>query len=1135
METQLTPVEVFYSFAEADAPLLEQLERHLSVLRHEEYISTWHKRQIAAGSDWRVELDRHLNAASLILLLISPDFLASDYLYGVGLQRAMERHDENEACVIPILLRPCDWKGTPFEKLQVIPRNGMPLTEWSNLDAGFTEVAQEIRATLQTLTSSPFSTPVFKRSLWNVPHRRNPYFTGRDELFNQLDQYLAPIEQTASVESRRVALTQPHAIKGLGGIGKTQIAVEYAYRSRDLDRYTHTLWINAASSETIIASFVSIAQLLPRLSARHETDQHKLVEAVKRWLEQCQQRWLLIFDNADDVALLHDYLPQSNNGSILLTTRAHAVGGLATSVEVETMGFVEGTQFLLRRAQRFEHASDEEFNQGGNIVVALDHFPLALDQAGAYIEETGCSFVDYLALYQSRRQDLLAQRGEQVVNYPDSVATTWLLSFQKVQQANPAAAELLQLCSFLAPDRIPEELLREGAMYWPTLLQQAVADPLQFQQLMADLLKFSLVKRHVENGILSVHRLVQVVQRESIEPEMQRQWAERVVRAVEQVVPADPDDVTTWPQCLHYLDQAQACNDLIASYQFTFIEAIALLNRVGGYLVGNALYPQAEPLHQRALALCEQQLGPQHPRTATSLERLAIVYKDQGKYAEAEPLYQRALRIREQQLGPQHPDTAAGLNSLATLYDTQGKYAQAELLYQRALPIYEQQLGAEHPRTATCLNNLASLYTDQGKYAEAEPLYQRALRIREQQLGPQHPHTALSLDHLASLYTDQGKYAEAEPLYQRALRIREQQLGPQHPDTAGSLNNLACLYSCQGKYAQAEPLYQRALHIWEQQLGTEHPNTISSLNNLADLYRLQGKYAQAELLYQRALGIREQQLGPEHPDIATSLNNLASLYRLQGKYVQAEHLYQRAWSICKQQFGENHPHTAGSLNNLAWLSVREGKFEQAEPLYQQALAIYEQLLGSDHPRTALILSNLADLYRLQGKYAQAEALYQRALCIREQQLGPEHPSLAYSLTGLANLCCVRENYSEAESLFQRALFIRERAFVPHHPDIAETLDGFAVLRAAQGNMQDSAILYQRAFAIREAVYGPGHPKTKETHEHLQAVLAELQRGKTKPRKTFSYLDISSFTRGTLDLFSSIDTKLKRLVRDFWPE
>src|SRR5450755_2782500 len=252
--------------------------------------------------------------------------------------------------------------------------------------------------------------------VWNVPYRRNPYFTGRDELLDRLNQQLSSEVQEHGTAMRRAALTQPQAIKGLGGIGKTQIAVEYAYRSREHDLYTHTLWVNAASKEALFTSFVALAELLPAFPAKEETDQRKLVEAIKRWLEQCQHRWLLVFDNADDIALVGTYLPKLGNGSILLTTRANAVGSLATSVEVETMGFVEGTHLLLRRAQRFEQASDEEINQAGNIVVALDHFPLALDQAGAYIEETQCGFTEYLEVYRNHRDALLARRGNQAVN-----------------------------------------------------------------------------------------------------------------------------------------------------------------------------------------------------------------------------------------------------------------------------------------------------------------------------------------------------------------------------------------------------------------------------------------------------------------------------------------------------------------------------------------------------------------------------------------------------------------------------------------------------------------------------------------------------------------------------------------------
>jgi tetratricopeptide (TPR) repeat protein/nucleoside phosphorylase len=813
----------------------------------------------------------------------------------------------------------------------------------------------------------PSSSRAGPSEVWNVPYHRNPYFTGRDELLAQLDQYLAPPEQAASLESRRVALTQPQAITGLGGIGKTQVAVEYAYRSREQGRYTHTLWVNAANKESILASFVEIAALLPAFSTRNETDQRKLIEAVKRWLEQCKQPWLLIFDNVDhdeDLPAIREYLPQRGNGSVLLTTRASAVGSLATSIEVETMGFVEGTQFLLRRAHRvenafdLEHASDEEINQvnrAGNIVQILDHFPLALDQAGAYIEETQCSLEEYLGLYLTHRRELLAKRGKLATDYPASVATTWSLSFQRVQQESHAAAEFLHLCAFLAPDRIPEELLKDGAVYWPPLLQQAATDRFIINQIIEELLKYSLVKRLVEDRFLSIHRLVQAVQRDSMDEETQRQWAERVIRAVNTAFP-DPQNVANWPQCLRYLDQAQACHALIENYRLPFVAAANILNQTGLYLDAHGLYAVTEPLYQRACAIFEQTLGATHPNTVTSLNNLAHLYHTQGKYTEAEPLYQRALTIREQVLGTTHPDLATSLNNLAALYYDQGKFAESEPLYQRALTICEQMLGTAHPNTAASLHNLATLYHTQGKFAEAESLYQRALTIREQVLGPTHPNTARSLHNLARLYESKGKFANVEPLYQRALSIREQVLGPTHPDVAASLDDLARLYCDQDKFTEAESLYQRALSIREQVLGPTHPSTARSLNNLAELYESQGKFVEAESLYQQALAICEQVLGPTHPSTAASLNNLAALYYRHG-YVEAESLYQQALAICEQVLGPTHPSTAASLNNLAELYRAQNRYSEAEPLWERALLICEQQLGQEHPTTLAVRKN----------------------------------------------------------------------------------------------------------------------------------------------------------------------------------
>ncbi len=246
--------------------------------------------------------------------------------------------------------------------------------------------------------------------------------------------------------------------------------------------------------------------------------------------------------------------------------------------------------------------------------------------------------------------------------------------------------------------------------------------------------------------------------------------------------------------------------------------------------------------------------------TATTLNEQAVALYHQGRYGEALPLCQRALAINEATLGPDHPDVAASLNNLAALYQAQGQYTEALPLLKRALAIWEKALGPDHPHVATNLNNLAELYRALGQYDRALSLYQRALAIDEKALGPDHPEVATNLNNLASLYKTQGQYGEALPLFKRALAIREKALGPDHPDVATNLNNLAGLYQALGQYGEALPLYQRALAIWEKTLGHDHPHVAQSLNNLADLYQEQRHYAFIEFRVTNFRSLRDEQV-----------------------------------------------------------------------------------------------------------------------------------------------------------------------------------------------------------------------------------------------------------------------------------
>ena len=652
------------------------------------------------------------------------------------------------------------------------------------------------------------------------------------------------------------ALTQAQALYGLGGIGKTQTAAEYAFRYGG--EYTNVFWMLAATHETLDTDFVKLAHLLA-LSEKDEQDQAKIVNAVKRWLSD-NESWLLIMDNADDLPLAREFLPTSHKGYVLFTTRDQAAGMIAASIEVEKLSSQDGALLLLRWSKHLDKDSSlyqapaVDLVAAERIVEEMDGLPLALVQAGAYVAETGCSLAGYLELYKTHHKELLARHSRLMLDYPETVASTWSLSFQQIEQQSSIAADLMRLCAFLAPDAIPEELLIQGIQ---GIDPGAKADyRFELNEALGVLLRYSLVRCEEGTHVLSIHRLVQTVLRDSMDQETQRAWAERTIQTVDAIFPETDFGTGEKQQYFlqNYLPNVQVCAALVSQYHLHSEEASRLLYQAGAFLYVHGFYHQSRDLHQQALSIRKQTFGLEHPAVADSFTALAQLANDQRDFAQEEQFYQHALLIREKTLGPDDPDITRSRNNLSISYRNQGKYEQAEQLLQQAISISERTLGTENLDTLYYVINLAKLYLEQRKYEQAEPLLQRTLATSTRILEPAHPLIAYNLNLQAKLSYEQKNYERAEQLWNQSLDILEKALGSNHPACAESLSGLAELYFAQGSYRKAQSFCQRVLSISEKILGPEHPDTID--------YR--------QLLRRIANKIEEEQNGEHHPAPSSS-------------------------------------------------------------------------------------------------------------------------------------------------------------------------------------------------------------------------------------------------------------------------
>jgi len=739
--------DFFISYSSADRAWAEWIAWELKEAGYEVVIQAWHFR---AGSSFPLEMKKAAEAKYTIAVL-SPSYFASKFCQSEW--AAAFAQDT----LIPVRVREGE---LPKVDAHIVYIDLVGKSEGVGRDAVLAGVKRG-PAVPSEKPDHPLNAAKPKRfpgalpEIWNVPHLRNPNFTGRDKLLSDLHSALA--------SGRSAAVTQ--AIGGLGGVGKTQLAIEYAYRYAS--DYSLVWWVRAETSADSDYAKLAVRLNLPE---KDLADQPKIVEAVREWLEH-HTDWLLILDNVAEPADCDRFRPRSNTGHILITSRNQNWAD-AEVLPIHALPRPEAIAFLQKRSGR------QDAKAAGDLCEAVGDLPLALDQAGAYTRNHGITIADYLSLFEKYSQDLL-----------DPVAVTWRVSFERLQTENPAALDLLYLIAYLAPDNIPRDLL-----------QSTTKTPIKFNKAVESLRRYSLIE--TGDGMISVHRLVQKVVRDRLLVSgTHKEWAENAIRLVNDAFPHDSQDYTNWPSCSRLLAHALAAANR-EELQIAFSAAANLLNRAGSYLWKRQQLDEASAIYHRALRINEMELGPNHPLVAGTLNNLATVLIDIEDLEGALQHARRALSITEKAYGINHEDVAIYVNNIGQILFAKGDLKGALRYTKRSLRIREAAFGPESSEVAPVANNLGQILQAKGELDKAQQYTERALRIDEKTYGPDHPDVATDVNNMGLILEDKGDLNGALPQFERAARILQNTYGPDHPNTKSAEHSLRRL---QAKIALDKP------------------------------------------------------------------------------------------------------------------------------------------------------------------------------------------------------------------------------------------------------------------------------------------------------------------------------------------
>ncbi|KAH8779131.1 P-loop containing nucleoside triphosphate hydrolase protein [Hyaloscypha sp. PMI_1271] len=699
-----------------------------------------------------------------------------------------------------------------------------------------------------------------------IPFSRDADFVERGTILDQIDQKCA-------VLGSRTALV------GLGGVGKSQLAIEYAYRIRERSPDTWVFWVHASNATRFEQSFKDIANCV-KIPGRQNV-KADIFQLVHDWLRnESKGRWVLILDNVDDARFLLDnqpstsasvskplreYLPQSENSCILITTRSReAALKLVEPYDVIAVDPMDITHALALFEKKLGVQEDNK-EDIAELVTVLEFMPLAIFQAATYITERWprCSVRQYLEQFRksdSKRTSLLDYNGGQLRRdreAKNSIIITWQISFDHIRQTRPSAADLLSLMCFFDRQGIPEAVLRSRGKEgndqgdrkerddndeWDGnevhSSQSSQSD--EFEEDVMALRHFSFISVNTDGITFEMHSLVQLATRKWLEAYGQlEKWKQQFITNLCEHFPTG--EYENWVVCQALFPHAKSAATQQPEEQSSLLEWATLLNHAAWYTWRRGRAADTQELAAKSAKARKKVYGQDHEDTLSSIRTLALAYSLGGRWDEAEELEVQILETSKRVLGPEHPSTLISMANLAATYKDNGQWDDAEKIQIEELQICKRVVGPMHPDTLVSMSNLASIYNKQGRWGDAEELGLKVIEAYKRVLSDEHPDTLVSMSNLASVYSNQGRWDDAEELAVQVMERRKKNLGTDHPDTLTSMNNLAFTWKAQGRNVEAIGLMRECVWLRERKLGPDHPQFIASSHYLADWDAEQGE------------------------------------------------------------------------------------------------------------------------------------------------------------------------------------------------------------------------------------------------------------------------------------------------------